>query len=67
MIETWTAKDWAEFDKTLDAHNYRDVPIEVDDPEGDPMGLSDVDEEGVDYDVSASEDERHQEEWRMKR
>lgn len=50
-IQTWTARDWAEFDNVDEGVlEPNDVPIEV--PEGDPMGLSDVSEEGVDYDVS---------------
>lgn len=49
-IQTWTRKDWDGFDELcIDGNKFeadkRDVPVEVDDPEGDPMMLSDVEEE----------------------
>ena len=52
-IRTWTRKDWDGFDELcIDGNKFEadrsdvpEEPIEVDDEEGDPMGLSDVDED----------------------
>ena len=45
-IQTWTRKDWDGFDELcIDAKRFEAQPVDVDDPEGDPMGLSDVEEE----------------------